>query len=60
MGRTSFATDVRPMLAEWRERHGLAPDPLQAHRASGYVAQVTAEREATRRERGEVAATAYA
>ena len=46
--RTAFYTDVKPLLAEWRTRHGLAPDPMQAHRASGYAARVAAERAAAR------------
>ena len=58
--RAAFSVDVKPLLARWRERRGLAPDPMRAHRASGYVEQATAEREAARRERGAVAATAYA
>ncbi len=58
--RAAYHADVRPLLAEWRTRHGLAPDPLHAHRSSGYVERVTGERVAARRERGEAAATAYA
>ncbi len=58
--RAAFGADVRPLLARWRERRGLDPDPMRAHRAGGYVERVTAERVAARRERGEVAATAYA
>jgi L-rhamnose isomerase len=40
------------MLAEWRQRKGIAPDPLAAYRASGYQARAAQEREATRRARG--------
>lgn len=58
--QSAFYTDVRPLLAEWRTGHGLAPDPLQAHRESGYVEKVTAERIAARLERGTAAASAYA
>jgi L-rhamnose isomerase/sugar isomerase len=46
--RSAFFTDIRPMLAEWRKRHNLEPDPLTAYRASGYEARVTKEREAAR------------
>ena len=58
--RAAFFADVKPLLAEWRTRKGLSPDPLAAHRASGYVEKAAAERTTARRERGEVAATAYA
>ena len=40
----AFKTDVRPLLAEWREAHGLPADPIAAHRASGYQATVARER----------------
>ena len=46
--RTAFYTDVRPMLAEWRKRRGIDPDPMAAYRASGYESRVAREREATR------------
>ena len=42
--RRAFATDVRPMLAEWRASRGFAADPLAAHRASGYQARAAAAR----------------
>ena len=50
--KEAFATDVRPMLAEWRKRKGLEPDPMAAYRASGYEARVAKEREAGRAARG--------
>ena len=40
----AFATDVRPMLAEWRVSRGLPADSLAAHRASGYEARAAAAR----------------
>ncbi|MGI4787864.1 MAG: TIM barrel protein [Janthinobacterium lividum] len=58
--RAAFYTDVKPMLAQWRTRHGLAPDPMQAYRSSGYAEKAAAERVAARKAHGEVAATAYA
>ena len=58
--RTAFYTDVKPLLAEWRTGRGLAADPMQAYRASGYAEKISAEREAARKARGEVSATAYA
>jgi L-rhamnose isomerase/sugar isomerase len=42
--RGAFWTDVRPIIAAWREHHGLQPDPLAALRASGYVERVSKER----------------
>lgn len=42
--KDAFATDVRPFLAEYRATKGLPREPLQAFRASGYVAKVAAER----------------
>ena len=42
--RGAFWTDVRPMLKEYRESRGLAADPLQALRDSGYMEQITEER----------------
>ena len=46
--KSAFFTDVKPLLADWRKRKGIDPDPLTAYRASGYEAKVTAEREALR------------
>ena len=42
--KRAFATDVRAGLAAWRESRGLPPDPLAAHRASGYEAKAAAAR----------------
>lgn len=44
--RDAFWTDVRPLVRAWRESKGLAGDPLQALRASGYVEQCARDREA--------------
>src|SRR5438270_3366435 len=33
--RSAFFTDVKPLLAEWRKRKNLDPDPFSAYRASG-------------------------
>jgi L-rhamnose isomerase/sugar isomerase len=46
--KDAFATDVRPLLADWRKKHGIDPDPMLAYRASGYEARITKEREAAR------------
>jgi L-rhamnose isomerase/sugar isomerase len=40
----AFDTDVRPLLAKVREEKGLHPDPIAAHRASGYAKKVADER----------------
>ena len=37
--KSAFSTDVRPAIREWRKGKGLAEEPLQAFRASGYTAQ---------------------
>ena len=44
--QNAFATDVRPAIREWRSSKGLAEDPLEAFRQSGYLARVSAERAA--------------
>lgn len=40
----AFATDVRPMLAGYREAKGLPADPMRAFLASGYLERIAAER----------------
>jgi L-rhamnose isomerase/sugar isomerase len=42
--RGAFWEDVRPMVAAWREAHGLPADPMAALRASGYVERIGQER----------------
>ncbi|HXT70147.1 MAG TPA: TIM barrel protein [Vicinamibacterales bacterium] len=42
----AFATDVRPIVREWRRARGLPEDPLDASRQSGYVERITRERAA--------------
>jgi len=42
--KDAFETDVRPKVREWRERRGLAPDPLLAFRESGYTERAVRER----------------
>jgi L-rhamnose isomerase / sugar isomerase len=58
--RSAFFTDVKPLLAEWRKKRNLDPDPLKAYRASGYEARAARDREAARRARGTVAGGSYA
>ena len=40
----AYNTDVRPLLAEWREDRGLDADPMSAYSRSGYAETITAER----------------
>jgi len=42
--KAAFSTDVRPAIREWRQGKGLAEDPLQAFRASGYSVKAARER----------------
>jgi L-rhamnose isomerase/sugar isomerase len=42
--RDAFATDVRPIVQQWRRTNGLPVDPLEAFRQSGYLERITAER----------------
>ena len=58
--KDAFATDVRPMLADWRKRKSIDPNPLAAYRASGYEARVAREREAARATRGPVSGASFA
>jgi L-rhamnose isomerase / sugar isomerase len=42
----AFATDIRPLVRDWRVSRGLPADPQQALRESGYVERVARERHA--------------
>jgi L-rhamnose isomerase/sugar isomerase len=42
--RSAFWTDVRPAVQQWRRERGLAENPLQALRESGYIERAAAER----------------
>jgi L-rhamnose isomerase/sugar isomerase len=42
--KEAFATDVRPAIREWRKAKGLAENPLQAYRESGYMACILKDR----------------
>jgi L-rhamnose isomerase/sugar isomerase len=42
--KQAFSTDVRPAIREWRQSKGLAEEPLQAFRASGYTERTARER----------------
>ena len=40
----AFATDIRPIAADWRRAKNLPADPLAAFRESGYLTRITHER----------------
>jgi L-rhamnose isomerase/sugar isomerase len=42
----AFATDVRPVIQEWRDSKGLPKNPMEAFRESGYLERITKERAA--------------
>ncbi len=42
----AFATDVRPLIREWRKSKGLPENPMEAFRESGYLQRITQERAA--------------
>lgn len=42
----AFATDVRPMIQEWRDSKGLPKNPMEAFRQSGYLERIARERAA--------------
>jgi L-rhamnose isomerase/sugar isomerase len=42
--KDAFSTDVRPMIREWARAKGLAEDPMDAFRQSGYLQRITADR----------------
>jgi L-rhamnose isomerase/sugar isomerase len=52
----AFATDVRPLIREWRTAKGLPPDPMEAFRQSGYLEKISTERA----ERNNAAVSSYA
>jgi L-rhamnose isomerase/sugar isomerase len=54
--RSAFWTDVRPAIRAWRERRGLAADPLQELASGGYVERVSRDR----RERNRQSTATYA
>jgi L-rhamnose isomerase/sugar isomerase len=54
--KDAFSTDVRPAIREWARAKGLAEDPMDAFRQSGYLERITAERS----EKNMAAITSYA
>ena len=47
--KSAFATDVRPMIQEWRRSKGLPENPLTAFRETGYLQRAARERGAKNR-----------
>jgi L-rhamnose isomerase/sugar isomerase len=58
--KAAFFTDVKPLLADWRKKRGIDPNPMAAYRASGYEARVSKEREAWRNTKGLSQSGSYA
>lgn len=54
--RDAFATDVRPILEEWRKSKRLPANPLRALYDSGYVEKISSERS----EKNKVSISSYA
>ena len=50
--RDAFETDVRPIVARWRRKQGLASDPLLKLRSSGIIKQLAKDRTAKRKAMG--------
>jgi L-rhamnose isomerase/sugar isomerase len=54
--KDAFATDVRPVIEEWRVARGIPARPMAAFREGGYQERIAAERGA----KGRVAQSSYA
>ncbi len=58
--KSAYNSDVRPLLAKWREEKGLDADPMEAYRKSGYLEQIEADRSRRRAELGVSQESSYA
>ena len=58
--RDAYETDVRPMLADWRQSKNLAGDPLTELRDSGVIDDLAKARTQARKDRGETQSSSYA
>jgi L-rhamnose isomerase / sugar isomerase len=58
--RDAFATDVRPVISEWRKQRGIPISPLHAFRESGYETRVARERKERRAALGILSSGSYA
>ena len=50
--KDAFSTDVRPAICDWAKSKGLAADPLDAFRQSGYLERISGERRGRNRSAG--------
>jgi L-rhamnose isomerase / sugar isomerase len=58
--RNAFATDVRPIISEWRKSREIPVSPLAAFRQSGYETRAAKERKERRAALGIVSSGSYA
>ncbi|MCP4889445.1 MAG: sugar isomerase [Planctomycetaceae bacterium] len=58
--KQAFFTDVSGLITAWRVEQGISPDPLTAHRESGYLEAIEKERRQRRQELGIVTGGSYA
>jgi L-rhamnose isomerase/sugar isomerase len=58
--KDAFFTDLREILADWRKKKRIDPNPMEAYRASGYETRVAKEREARRASGGGSSGASYA
>lgn len=58
--KTAFNTNVDDLLGQWRSEKGVASNPLDAYRESGYGETIAVERVQRRKELGIQAGAAYA
>ncbi len=58
--KSAYNSDVRPLLAKWREEKGIDADPMEAYRKSGYLEQIEADRTRRREELGITQDSSYA
>lgn len=42
--QSAFATDVRPLIQDWRRLRGIPENPMHALRTSGYLERITGQR----------------
>lgn len=58
--KTAFFSDVTGVINAWRTERGLAPDPISAHRESGYTEAAEHDRSQRRKELGVTTGGGYA
>ncbi|MBV8781091.1 MAG: TIM barrel protein [Phycisphaerae bacterium] len=50
--KDAFFTDVKPLLADWRKRKNIDPNPMQAYRSAGHEAAAAKDRGARKQSSG--------